>query len=255
MKKHDSAWDELRAFFGTQRKILLLGSGGKTTLMSVMCRLILTAAPRSFASTTTKIALPADWADHIIDLQSRESLCSCPERGVVFFHSGTETDRATGVVKALGISSSAAEELSGMEPLIIEADGSRGLPLKAPASWEPVLVAPPFGVVLVMGVNGIGKPLSNRFVHRCDLFSEITGLHHYDPVTEESLAQLILSPAGYGRQICDNPSAIIFNMAQLNSCGEFETGPFDEIMEKVRKVNSDVLGFAGRIGEGVLIRL
>ena len=56
---------------------------------------------------------------------------------------------------------------------LIEADGARGLPLKAPAAHEPVI---PFGAklaVAVMGADGIGRPVSA--VHRPQLYAALIG--------------------------------------------------------------------------------
>ena len=61
-------------------------------------------------------------------------------------------------------------------PLLIEADGSRGLPLKAPDRHEPVIPAWVSDVVVVMGMAGFEKLLTAEYVHRPERFSEIAGI-------------------------------------------------------------------------------
>jgi hypothetical protein len=47
-------------------------------------------------------------------------------------------------------------------PLIIEADGARKKPIKAPSETEPVIPDRVTSVVVVCGLSGIGKPFSSR---------------------------------------------------------------------------------------------
>ncbi len=81
-------------------------------------------------------------------------------------------------------------------PLLIEADGARMLPLKAPALHEPAI--PPFVdvVVVVAGMNGLGKPLSPKYVHRPEVFASMSGLSAGDPISARSLLAVLAHPMG-----------------------------------------------------------
>ncbi len=96
------------------------------------------------------------------------------------------------------------ELLSGLQrladdsqvPLLIEADGSRGLPLKAPADWEPPIPVFVNTVIVTVGLNGLGKPLTADWVYRPEDFGRIAGLMPGDEIDIEALANVMRHPRG-----------------------------------------------------------
>ena len=58
------------------------------------------------------------------------------------------------------------------DEILIEADGSAHMPVKAPAEHEPVLFPYMDEVVIVMGAHAIGKPLQ-KVCHRVDYAKKI----------------------------------------------------------------------------------
>ena len=74
--------------------------------------------------------------------------------------------------------------------MLAEADGSKRLPLKAHAAWEPVIPAATANVVWVVGASGLGKPI-NEAVHRPELFCERCGCEPTDIATPERVAQVL----------------------------------------------------------------
>jgi molybdenum cofactor cytidylyltransferase len=81
-------------------------------------------------------------------------------------------------------------------PLLIEADGSRQHPLKAPASHEPPIPDFVEDVVVVAGLSGLGRPLSDEFVHRPEIFARLSGLVIGETVTPQALVRVLTHPAG-----------------------------------------------------------
>jgi probable selenium-dependent hydroxylase accessory protein YqeC len=77
--------------------------------------------------------------------------------------------------------------------LVIEADGSRQRPFKAPGEHEPVIPACSTLVVPVVGIDAVGRPLTSRHVHRPELVSRI---HAGDTVTPEMIAAVMTHPRG-----------------------------------------------------------
>ena len=75
--------------------------------------------------------------------------------------------------------------------LLVEADGAHQKPLKAPAAHEPPI--PPFSdlVVVVAGLSGLGKPLSETFVHRAEQFASRSGLRHGEAVSADALVRVL----------------------------------------------------------------
>ena len=81
--------------------------------------------------------------------------------------------------------------------MLLEADGSRQLPLKAHEAHEPVIPAVSRQVICVVGASGFGKPIRES-VHRLERFCALTGAAASDPVTPEQAAKAILA-----EQLCD----------------------------------------------------
>jgi molybdenum cofactor cytidylyltransferase len=99
-------------------------------------------------------------------------------------------------------------------PLLIEADGSREKPLKAWAEHEPPI--PDFVdlVVQVIGLTGLGKPLSDEQVHRADLFSKLSGLDIGKRITADSLRKVLTHHEGGRKNIPSHArTAVLLNQA------------------------------------------
>jgi molybdenum cofactor cytidylyltransferase len=81
-------------------------------------------------------------------------------------------------------------------PFLIEADGSRRLPLKVPAPHEPPI--PPFvdTVLVVAGLSALGQSLTSEWVYQPERFGVLAGLEPGDPITPNALLQVLLHPQG-----------------------------------------------------------
>ena len=93
-------------------------------------------------------------------------------------------------------------------PLLIEADGSRGKPLKAWAEHEPPVPAFVDMVVQVVGLMGLGKPLNDEYVHRAEIFSKLSGLDIGEVITRDSLTRVLTHPEGPQKNIPANARRI-----------------------------------------------
>ena len=81
--------------------------------------------------------------------------------------------------------------------MLVEADGSRQLPLKAHDAHEPGIPAVSRQVICVVGASAFGKPIQES-VHRLERFCALTGAAASDPVTPEQAAKAILA-----ERLCD----------------------------------------------------
>lgn len=81
-------------------------------------------------------------------------------------------------------------------PLLIEADGSRMLPLKAPAEHEPVVPDWVDTVVVVAGLSALGHPLSSEWVHRPDRFAALAEAPADSQITAGMIARVLGSSQG-----------------------------------------------------------
>jgi molybdenum cofactor cytidylyltransferase len=179
-------------------RLAFVGAGGKS---SAMFQLAKQAGGRVIVTASAHLAA---WqlkeADRHITVNTAEDLASLqgdlPE-GVTLLIGpvAQESERFEGLSPEL---LQQVDELAGRHqvPLLIEADGSRQRPLKAPAEHEPAI--PPFVniVVVVAGINGIGQPLSEEWVHRPELFGKLARLALGDVITKEAFIKVMNHPQG-----------------------------------------------------------
>ena len=98
--------------------------------------------------------------------------------------------------------------------IFIEADGSKGLPIKAPNKNEPVIPQESDYTIGVIGLDSIGLTASPKNVFRHKEFCKITGLKEKMEINAESLALLIKHPNGIFQNTPQNAKkAIVLNKA------------------------------------------
>ena len=78
--------------------------------------------------------------------------------------------------------------------VLVEADGAKRLPLKAHAEHEPVIPACAGRTVCVVGVDGLGAPVSQT-CHRPQIFAQLAGVSADDAVTPEAVAAVLCAEA------------------------------------------------------------
>jgi molybdenum cofactor cytidylyltransferase len=81
-------------------------------------------------------------------------------------------------------------------PLLIEADGSRQKPLKAPAEHEPAIPAFVDTVVVAAGLRGLQKALTEENVHRPEIFGRLGELSAGQAISAMALARVLSHPMG-----------------------------------------------------------
>ena len=183
----------LAAALGVRRGdvVCFVGGGGKTSTMFRLARELAAQGASVLCSTTTKMA--AEDARHAqIHVRSGQDVPRAFSRSRQVFLTGKTVDG-----KLLGIRGENLCALrSSASHVLVEADGSRGLPFKAPGTHEPVIPACTTLVVPVVGVDAVGLPVAEGFVHRPQC---IQALHPGPVVTPETVAA-VLSHALGGRK-------------------------------------------------------
>lgn len=177
-------------------RLAFVGAGGKTTALFQLAREL---EPPVIVTATTHLAISQTPLAHqhilihaLTDLNSFER--AIPD-GVTLITGPFEGDRTSGLSnEQVNRLHEICQERS--LPLLIEADGSRRKPLKAPSDPEPPIPDFVKTVVVVVGVSALGQPLNERFVHRVELFSRLTGLAPEERITTEALLRLLTHPRG-----------------------------------------------------------
>lgn len=87
-------------------------------------------------------------------------------------------------------------------PVLIEADGSKGLPCKAPEAWEPVLRAETTHIFGVIGASCLGKSLKDC-CHRPERVMEVLRCDDEHRIQPEDLAELAQNPRGLCKNVTE----------------------------------------------------
>lgn len=96
--------------------------------------------------------------------------------------------------------------------LLLEADGSRGLPAKAPAEWEPVLTPNTGLVVAVQGLTAYNGPIE-KVCHQPERVAALLGKGMQDWLTPEDGAALLTSPQGQRKDVGARRYQVVLNQA------------------------------------------
>ncbi len=116
----------------------------------------------------------------------------------------------------------AIEELAQLaDYLVIEADGSKRLPLKAHESFEPVIPADTARTVCVVGLTGLGRPIAEA-AHRSAIFASLAQCGTDDPATPERVARVLNAEA----------LADIYLLNQVDAAGEGAAGELAALLER-----------------------
>ena len=187
----------------------LVGAGGKTTAMFKLAREL--SAMREaciFVTATTHLgAWQIPLADHHIIAKDASDLKALPPAGVILITGEVENDRTKPVDENV-LNRLHEHSKDKSIPLLIEADGSRQKPLKAPATHEPPIPEFTDIVVHVSGLSALNQPLAENTVQRADIFSELSGLAMGENVATEALAKYLMHPSGALKNIPQNAKRV-----------------------------------------------
>ncbi len=159
----DSLLKALRPVWPDRGCVAVVGAGGKTSVIFRLAKELEALGKRVIITTTTHMfrepgALAAS-AEEVRRLMEQNS--------VVMAGRPAGEGRITGPE---------AEELERMAELadfvLVEADGSKRLPLKLPADHEPVIPERTELLLVLAGLRGIGRPLF-ECCHRAELVREL----------------------------------------------------------------------------------
>ncbi len=178
--------------------ISIVGGGGKSSLLFALAREL---PGRVVMTTTTRIfTAQLDLADAVHTADEPDLLDHVDRfetNLIVVGH--VEGERAVGVAPGLPAALLARPRVDWV---VVEADGSRMLPAKAPADHEPVIPPETSLLVTVAGIDALNAPIAT-ITHRPERVSDITGLAPEEPLTPKALAQLLTSSRGGLKHVPD----------------------------------------------------
>lgn len=158
----------------------VIGSGGKTSLLRQLAKEL----PGSvLVATSTHIYPPEGLALYTAPLTEKLQGKAC---------AGTwaEQGKLTAPIQPW------KELLSLADYVLVEADGSKGLPLKAHRDFEPVIPAEARQVIAVLGLSGLGHPIAEA-AHCPDLYAARCGASAKELVTPALAAAVLRAEGGF----------------------------------------------------------
>lgn len=172
----------------------IIGGGGKTTLLYTLAR-ELCQKGSVIVCTSTKIRAPQHIplfsgesdADLLAGLQQFPVICAAQHTP-----NGKLCAPACSFAHLAGLA----------DYVLVEADGSRQLPLKAHAAHEPVIPQGCGQVIYLVGADGFNRPIS-QVCHRPELFSKLTGTAPDSAVSPAIAARAILLE-GFAQKVLIN---------------------------------------------------
>ncbi|MFC2028942.1 selenium cofactor biosynthesis protein YqeC [Chloroflexota bacterium] len=205
-------------------RVAFVGSGGKTTAIS---QLVSEYSNNCIISTTTHLG---EWQSGIADqhviiddltkwkevsnLRRRSLLITGPQVGSRL----TGLD-STDIKRCFELCS------KRQMPLILECDGSRQLPFKAPKIDEPLIPKLVNTVVVTCGLSGLSKPLGPSTTYHPELYSKLSGIKLGYELTSTGLIKILSHQEGALKRIPDHAKKILLlNQAdtpylQAAACG------------------------------------
>lgn len=208
---------------GDRELVSLIGGGGKSTLLFALGAELAGQGSRVLLTTTTKMGwtetegvLTLDWsgnAERITDALAASSPVLLVNTNAAHKVTGPSADEVDRLFAH-----------SGADYIIVEADGSRGRPLKAPAAHEPVVPSATTTVVVLVGVDAIGRPLA-EVAHRTEQAVAFSGLLPHHVLTAADCAHILTHPAGLLRA-CPGTARVV---AAITKVGDAELATAAEL--------------------------
>lgn len=226
--------------------IAAIGSGGKTTLLRSLAAELRERGARTVLATTTHF-MPFESIETVSSGNKAEVEAVLERDGIVC--AAAPAAGRVGDAGKLGPSPIAIDELRLLADMVlVEADGSKRLPLKLHEGHEPVVPADATAIVCVLGASGFGQPLATA-CHRTELASELLGI---DPgeaaATPELVARLLAAEIERGTIA---PTHIVVNQAEGDDAREQATA----FAEELRTCGVKAPVFAGSIRNHALERV
>lgn len=207
----------------------VIGGGGKTTLLRSLADELVAEGKTVVLATTTHF-LPFSGIDTVVSTDEFEVARQLKAQRVICV--GTPAHEARNAGK-LAPSRIAPHDLASLADFVlVEADGSRHMSVKAHSDREPVIPDGSNLTIMVIGANAFGKPVAQT-VHREEIFCENSGCEQNDVVTPELLARHL---AAETRRGVIDPNLIIVNQAESPETIEAAHALYDELAAVGMKV-------------------
>lgn len=184
------------------RCICAVGAGGKTSLLYELVKEYRQKGKRVLLTTTTKMYLPEK--DGVLDGTAEEIKEKLERDGFAVAGSAFSEEKMGPLPKAVF-----DEVFPYADVILVEADGSKRMPLKMPRQDEPVLPEICDFLVTVAGLSALEQPWEQA----CHRFALISSMFSGKTVEEKDIFPLL--QAGYGALWNEIQGCVFLNQADV----------------------------------------
>jgi len=193
--------------------ISLVGAGGKSTLFSLLAqelgeqkkKIILTTTTHMFTwqlGPFTKNGILIENNDEkVMKKNIKKYFNQEKNRELILVHHQLKDELGEKYAGPSPVFLSKCWDLGIADYFLVEADGARGRPLKAPASHEPVICESTTDLIGVIGIDALGLPLDEKNVFRPHLFSQLTGIKMGEKISLDAMSAIICHPLGLFKNV------------------------------------------------------
>ncbi len=207
---------------GGHHHVAFVGGGGKTTLAFALAGQL---PGGTVVTSTTKMGADQHRGLPVLLSPSDEEI-----RTAIGDSTVVVWDRVVGT-KAVGVDRASCDRWFGVaDHVVVEADGSRRLPFKAPGVDEPVVPATATLVVSVIGAEALGKVIVDS-CHRPLRVAALAGCRPSERLDPERAAAVLLHARGARREI---PARARLAVA-INAVDDRSAGPTAELVSVIKK--------------------
>lgn len=172
--------------------ISFVGAGGKTTTIENLSKELSSLNKKVLVTTSTAMFNPnMDIYDNIFIGSFPEDYV--PKDSSITFYADTTIGKKVKCLDLNNIIEIIKKDL--FDYVLIEADGSREKPIKAPNETEPVITNYTTKTIGIIGLDSLDKPIQ-EICHRPEIFCKLTNKALDDSIDIDSIIRLVKSPLG-----------------------------------------------------------
>ncbi len=193
--------------------ISLTGGGGKTSILFALAEELKLQRKKVLVTTTTAIYMPEESRYDYFFLRE-DGTAPLKEdlrrgKGSVTMAGGRITEEG----KLKGVDSEWIDALHKekvFDIILVEADGAKKKPVKAPDLHEPVVPSCTTILVGVIGIDCYEKKIDAQWVHRPQLLARIAGKSEGEAIDAEVLVKLAASGEGIFKSCPEQADKVLF---------------------------------------------
>lgn len=225
LKEKEYIYDAIKISTNEKQIISFVGAGGKTSLIYALAKEFDELGKRVIVTTTTNMFMPennvvlTENIDDIKEMLTKTNIVTVGIQSEALVRS-PDSSCSNSRKKIKGVSLDLASKLIDIADIVlVEADGSKRLPLKVPANHEPVILEGTTMVIGIAGLDALGKSVS-EICHRSNLVVNLLNVDENHIVTPKDIAVILSSKKGQRKNVNCDYRVIINKADNINQIDE-----------------------------------